>query len=380
ISDFSGRMNKLGTASFSGSQIGFSTGFLYVDDGWAEILGTRDTDGSIILWGDQRVTVDRNAPFTGLKAYNTGNYVSGAARFSNPLTLRGVGTDLSVELYGTLNNNIVLNNGWVYLRNDLVFADDYSMTGSGICYLQDRTVTFGADDLSFLYTLSWVGDGAVEINSDITMTGTWVFIGESTLRGNGNRIILDPDGALIVWHNSTAKFENVIIEGLAQSAQSAGTYNLRCLDSDSKIILRDTKLILDQDYSFTKGTIDVERSANFLGDGKTFNYTSDLDFTIKNDSKLTFDPGFKFSYTSLAGTNDHFVMQDATSELFLDGCTLHATDVGLRLETGKVTVKDKVALESDATIQADAVEFDSAMEVKILSGATLDVKGILVYD
>ncbi|MCK4499445.1 hypothetical protein KAU11_03045 [Candidatus Babeliales bacterium] len=381
ISSFDGRFNKLGTSIFSGDgQIGFAGGYLYGDDGLAQLVGTRDTDGSFILGGSQSAVVGRNSTFSALKARGSGNSVSGAARFSGSITLQDAATSLNVELYGTLNKNIVLNNGAISLNNDLVFADDYQMTGSGICYLQDRSVIFGASNLSFANTVSWIGEGIVELNGDVTLTGTWVFQGNATVRGNGNRIILDPDGSLIVWHNSIATFDNVIFDGLAQSSGSVGTFNLRCLDNDSKLLLRNSKLILDKDYSFTVGTIDVERTVEIIGASYTFTHASILDFAIKSKSRLTIGRDTWFSYASIAGTNNHLTMQDDTSELFLDGCTLHATDVGLRLETGKMTVKDRVYLRSDASVAVDAIEFDSAMEVRILPGATLDVKGILVYD
>ena len=265
------------------------------------------------------------------------------------------------------------------MNNDLVFSDDHQVTGSGICYFQEHSVTLGASNLSFSNTVSWIGEGAIELNGDITLTGTWVFQGDSTICGHGNRIILDPDGSLIVWHNSTTIFDDVVFDGLAQSSGSVGTFNVRCLGADSKLLLRNSKLILDDDYSFTVGLIDIERSVDIVGASYTFTYASALDCAIKSKSRLTVGRETWFSYASLAGTNDHLTMQDSTSELFLDGCTMHATDVGLRLGTGKVIIKDHVDLRSDAVVQADAIEFDSAMEVRILPDATLDVKGILVY-
>lgn len=237
----------------------------------------------------------------------------------------------------------------------------------------------------------------VELGRAEDLTLTWSFAGgESTIRGLGCQLKADYRHAIVVYPNTTLNLENVRVTDLSGTAQkdALGNYGtvashikstneIRCMNSSSKIVLKDADLMLSGDFTFTVGQVEVVGDVNIKGNGKTFVYSSPGTLTIDTDATLYFDRNLTFSYESTASTyatsRNRIIMNSPTSRLYLNGCTLHTTWTGLKLQTGMLVIDDRVLLESEARNEAEAIMFDSGLKVEVLAGAILDLNGLLSY-
>lgn len=233
----------------------------------------------------------------------------------------------------------------------------------------------------------------IELAENIDLNTTWTFnAGSSTISGQGSNLLLNHKHALIAMGDATLNLENMRMTGLSGSAEDfddtaagyiASANKMRCVVSGSKITARDVEFVLSSDYTFTCGTFDIYDDVAIEGAGHKFVYTSPNDLTIKTDATLLMDRGTTFSYNSTAGAagwKEHLVFEDASARFFLNGCTLHSTLTGMKLQTGTLVISDLVSIESEATDAQDAMVIDSGLNVQVLAGATMDLDGMITYE
>jgi len=136
---------------------------------------------------------------------------------------------------------------------------------------------------------------------------------------------------------------------------------------DSILVLRDSTIILDGNYSFTQGAIIFQSMVEFAGT-YTFQYTSNMTSTIAANSMLKFDVRSIFNYapTSAKRKNDVrtlFEFTDFTSKLFLNGSTLSVTDTGMYLNGGVIVVDHNSKIVADGTTISDGVVFGDNLDI-----------------
>jgi hypothetical protein len=215
-------------------------------------------------------------------------------------------------------------------------------------------------------------DTTLLCNSDIVVTTTLHFQGSCKINGQGKRMAFDPGSTLVVRPGSRLIFEDVMLENISD-------FNLRCLTNSSAITLRNSSLMLSRDYTFSLGSILFDEDVFITGTNK-FNYTTRLSSTIASQSMLFLDQGITFSYAPARARQDLLVMEDLSSILYLNGCTLHTTRTGLHLSTGKLFLDNKVTMSSEAKHNAESLRLNTDLDIRVLSGATLELFGKVRYD
>jgi len=117
------------------------------------------------------------------------------------------------------------------------------------------------------------------------------------------------------------------------------------------------------------------------GIGNKFTYASDKQSMVASDAIVTFDHDVEFKYEPAQTQNKTlFALEDESSTLYLRGARLYADQVGLKLTTGNLFFDDKVTVSSDAQTNDQAIEFGKDVNIKVLSGAEIDVFGRLILD
>lgn len=232
------------------------------------------------------------------------------------------------------------------------------------------------------------GDGTViEMSDKEAITNyTMTFDGHVKLNCQDNCLDISTiDKAMDISIGATLEIQNAKINGLGGSGIS-GINNICCLAPDSTLMLRGCELMLANNFSFTEGFLDVgcevviNGPENPLGTPLIFSYQSPQQSTIQTRSKLKVDHGVEFSYAPTVASKDLIALNDATSILHLNGCTLHSTTTGMELTTGRVMIEDKVIFRSDAAVAGEAIVFKDPVEVDVLSGGTIDlIDGLLEY-
>jgi len=272
----------------------------------------------------------------------SGNKIHGNGKITGAISLQDSSTDLCFYLGGSISESIALSGGTLSLMSDFYLEGDAVLTGSGTVSLLGNRFNFGSRDTTWASDLEWSGDnGSICMSSNVDLVGTWTFSGTTVLDGGGKTLNLN-GGGIEVDEGATLNIRDLRLSGVD------GT-KIRCLDSAGVIILEDVTWLQRNDYEFKTGAIQWKRNVKMSG-GKKFSYKSDQTSTILNDTKLILDSNFTFSYDPGSTSKTLLAFIDETSELVLNGATLHATVTGMQMKKGKLVLKGAPSFSSEKVV------------------------------
>ncbi|MFH1254582.1 MAG: hypothetical protein V1646_04080 [bacterium] len=280
-----------------------------------------------------------------------------------------------------LSNNVFYDRefarGFVRLANGFTVEKKASGVGSthGSCVFMDTcTSVSGAIDLRetntiFLQsdlildngvTFSSGGnisgyDRALILNGDLTIPDGKIIHtgGRIVIDGNGHKLILGNSAQLFVDTDATLTLRNLVLQN---TRNQPGHPAVQCAASGSKLCLDDVELALADDFYFNRGQFFIHNDVAVTGTS-SFVYCSTNPSHITAASVFYFNPAttldFRPSTTGIPQflAKDLLFMQDATSQLYLNGCTLKTTMTGLRLTKGQLIFDNKVTMTSAAQLQ-----------------------------
>lgn len=307
--------------------------------------------------------VRQSSSITCVSWNSTGEYLASAVS-------AGLSSSISIYYFNKVNKTLTLVN--TIASSVAINAVRWSHDSNYLCY----------GDTARNVIVTWAGTtgrnplvldtSALVFNTDTFFTTNVYFVGNCKINGRGKRITIGTNGAsLIVRPNSQLILEDVEIHGLKSN-------NLRCMVDNSSIILRNTMLSLDSDYTFSRGSILFEEDTIITGTNK-FVYASKRTSTIASGKTLFLTQGVTFSYAPLRAKQDLLYMPDTTARLYLQGCTLYSTRTGLHLSRGTVIVDDLVTFSSTAQYDAEALCLNTNLDLVVRAGAQLDLFGIIKY-
>ncbi len=262
------------------------------------------------------------------------------------------------------------------------------------------------------------GNGVtIELGANEDLSMTWSFTGQSTasiIRGVGNNLNLGSlssnyvglsvgAGGASASSSTTLWLNDVHIVGLQGGVNldnfvtANTTYStarsyiasrnlIRCVNYGDIINLRNSDITLAGNYTLTAGSINIYNDVAIKGQGYTFAFSSNGTLAIQSASTLLVDRNVTFSYDSSglgsrggAASKNQLTMADATSRLFLNGCTFYGTVTSPRLQTGILVLQDKVTLQSEGSVDANSIVISSGLRTEVLAGAVLDIFGAVSY-
>jgi hypothetical protein len=311
--------------------------------------------------------------------------------FASNITLT-VDTWLSNDHVFTIGGDMTINGS----RHSMSFAN----VDPAVFELGSNTLTFENITLKDFFpeainmTTGSVkfGDGTIiEITDNIEFASTnytMSFDGGVDLCCHGHELDISKlEHAMDVQPGSTLSICHARISGLGGTAAAPYINNLKCVGPDSTLTLSNCELMLEDDYSFTEGYVNFCQGVKIrgpempAGTSLVFAYKSPQDATIRSLGHLMLDRYITFSYDTDAASKDKLIMEDATSILHLNGCTLYSTHTGLRLTGGRLIVEDKVTVQNEAVTADEAMVFKDPLEIDVLSGGVLDLTdGLLEYE
>lgn len=274
----------------------------------------------------------------------TGNEIYGNGSVTGAIILLAPTAQLTWTVNGSLANYCALNGGTLTLGADLHLANGATITGPGVVDLSNYLLRFGSQNLTINSPLNLTGtDGKVELKADLSLASTFTFSGNCSIQGNGNTIDLSSTGNIVIDTNSTLLLENVILKNV-------GNTNIKCLDNSGIMILKGMEWSQPTyDYTFSNGAIIVKGNVLMTGE-HTFIYETQQTSTINSHAQLMLDSNFTFSYAPSAPSKDLLAFIDSTSQLMLNGATLHTTATGMNLKKGTLSAHGTAHLSSDAAI------------------------------
>ena len=169
------------------------------------------------------------------------------------------------------------------------------------------------------------------LNSNITLESPLTFYGNNVINGRGNKITFKNDGAFNLAQGATLETRLLNMEFNKTSA-------FAMQGPTSKVIFRNSKLMLDDDFLFADGTMETYEDVVITGP-HMFNYASNYTSTIGAHSKLIVEnrATLNLGRIGLDGI-EPLEFEDTSSRLNLDNATLSITNSGLTLKQGAINV------------------------------------------
>ncbi len=196
-----------------------------------------------------------------------------------------------------------------------------------------------------------LGNGkALHLNGDFSIPdGNILHIGnDTTIEGNGNSLTLGNDSKIMVDTGATLTLRNLIFRN---TSNGSADQSIQLASLSSKLVLDSVNFDLADNFWLNRGQMYVYNDMNVTG-SSSFVYSSAAQSYIMSGGSLIFNPGTIFDYQpcttgaiGLAGSS-LLTLDDATSKIYLNGCTLQTTQTGFRLTKGQLIFDNEVSVSS----------------------------------
>ncbi len=328
----------IGSSSVSGQTIGFTGGTLQVDDSNPfRVIGTYHTGSTnkIVLSGNQTFQGNSSISTQDIQVSGNNNRISGDLVLGNDIVLQDINASLTCALVRSLSQNIQMNSGTLFLEENLKFVDGKMILGNGTVRCNKRKVILGSQEMTWNGSIYFDNGNDFELNAGLHLAQTWTFSGSNnTIIGNGSVLSLEDHGNIVVERGASLVLKNILIKNVSNG-------NIRCLDDSGKITFQDVTLVLDDTFSFSKGSFDVLGYLDLSG-SNTFVLQPTQPCTIKAASVLSVEPRMTLSVDFITTRTDMLLFEDSSSLLSLRNCTLYVTTTGLLLKGGALSIKGLV--------------------------------------
>jgi hypothetical protein len=339
----------------------------------------------------------------GILVSNQNNLLNGQPVFlnDNAILLQDSNATLTIGIQNSLTTSIQLNGGTLFLKNNLQLANNCLFAASGLIECYGYAVTFGSNPITFpAGTIEWSNYPIVNLNSNVVLDGRWTFSGPAVLNGNGNTIdfskgVIRVDGSGPLYINNatliglgTGKFEfgnnNPQIMFSNVEIQTNGNYTFtNCLT----MTFQGVTLYLDDDFTLSCGHFEVINSLDVVGSA-TFNYDTDQQSIIWNNSTMTIWGDATFNYMPPVANRDLIYFTDETSVFGLNGGTLASSTTGMRLLGGSFQLNNDCYLtnygavaESEGIQLGDGIDPTNDCFITFITGANFNtLSGLFVYN
>jgi len=274
-----GTLNRKEHAAVNGRPIRFNRGSFVSFNSQSDISGVYNPEGSGILElgenpdpDDIDILVANPGGLSHAVLMKPGsNFIRGQPLFfdTHDITLQDDTTLLAIAIQNTLNTNVTLNGGVVYLQDDLRLGDNAIFEGDGQIIFNNRRLSLGGNVSTWTGNIIWNSALDIQMNSQTILHGTWSFYGDGQINGNSNVLDISGGGAIIVYPNSTLRLSGVNIKGLG----SGGIY----MGDGAQLRLSNTTIEMDSDYIVNSGGIYVDGDSTIITKDKLLTFASSLD-------------------------------------------------------------------------------------------------------
>jgi len=339
LENYKGTLEVDNLSTLTGQTIEFVGGIFKDADNESKVTAkvsptTLFVDGNKVFRGDGRRMLKA------LEISGEGNRIEGEILPKDDIMINGAGSSVLLSLLRSLDHNIQIDGGIIALEEDLKFTDGKKINGSGTILLNDRSLIFGAKSLKMDTSLYFDQGNEIQLNANLYLSETWTFSGPfNTIVGNGNTLVLEDNGNLVVEQGSSLLLSNITIHGIAGN-------NIRCLDSAATMTLHNTLWIQNGDVVFDKGALTIVGSVEMRGP-HAFAYQSEMTSTLVKNAILSLDSGCTFSYDPIDGNRHCIAFEDETARLEFNRASLYVTKGGMQLTKGTILFKDKAQFTAE---------------------------------
>jgi len=135
----------------------------------------------------------------------------------------------------------------------------------------------------------------------------------------------------------------------------SGTSRLMTYTASSKLYLRNTTLVLDGNYTFSHGSIEVAGEVKITGSGNIFTFAA-ASLLVDSGSCLTIGPGVTFQFAPTGSWSANIVFQDNSSSIKLIDATLLVNNAqGMVLTGGRFIIEGLSTVDNTSTLTTQAL-------------------------
>ena len=195
----------------------------------------------------------------------------------NDITLKDYTSRFSIGIQNTLNSNIILNGGTLYLQNDLSLGDDATFIGDGQIVFNNRRISLGGTASRWTGNLLWNNALDLQMNSRIELEGVWSFYRDAQINGNSNVLDLAQGGQILVYPDTELRLSGVKIKGL-------GTGKI-IMAPTARICLSDVEIEMNDHVDIYAGSWYIDGATSVITKDKLLTFRS----STPDDSNLVLD-------------------------------------------------------------------------------------------
>ncbi|MBY0353276.1 hypothetical protein K2W90_02825 [Candidatus Babeliales bacterium] len=283
-----GTFEKDTDASLTGQNITFSDGTFITQDVAVFLTGDSklDNQARLILNGNDSFRADQGTVMEAVLVSGKNNKLEGSPYFldTDAITLQDRNTTLTLAMQSVMSNNIKMNSGSLYLGSNLYMGDGAQFTGGGgRIEFNDYRLVMGGQDLHWSATNYFLNATDLTLNSNVQLTGQWVFDGDSNLNGNGYILDISSGSTIRIKPNTRLTISDLKIKGL-------GSGFIVFDRNSSGIDLTSAEIEMNANYSVTIGGMNAN--------GPTTIVTKEKKLTFGVYGTLTVD-GIPLTYETM---------------------------------------------------------------------------------
>ncbi|MCX5921739.1 MAG: hypothetical protein NTX86_00180 [Candidatus Dependentiae bacterium] len=339
------------------------------------ILSSYLTVYSLIVGSNAAVSVANLTVFPAV----ANNQMLGFTAFPNGITLANASTTCLYNALFPIGGPITMNGGLLNLAKDLsitgtntYLANAGSFNGNTNAIILPQQVTTFTTSGAIV-----IGNADLVFNSNVTLNGLLTFTNSCVVEGGGYILDVTAGGIAVGRNSSAVLLKNMILK-------NASGNRFYCIDNTGTFSLENVTWVLDANYSFTQGTLQIFDEVKITGLNRIFAYASTQTMVINSNSTLFFDTTMTFSYAATA--NNVVLFDDNTAFLHLYETTLFVSNAGLNLTKGSLVIDGQCSVISTATSAAQGISFGdnilpaNNLMTMVLAESGLNIKsGFLVY-
>ena len=259
INNWEGTLKTDQGSSLNGSTILFSDGSLETNQQKIILKGTFDPNNTmpILLQGNDILHADPGAIIHAVSISGANNRIEGQPTFNTPLSLFDASTSLTLALQKKLNSSINLNNGLLFLDDDLRLGEGVIINGPGVIACNQSSIGLWGVDGTWNSTVRFINPDAISLNTHLMLSGIWTLSGRGQINGQGNVLDLSLGGKLIIDRDADIGISDIKIRGLNDQTFQFANQN-------AQVRFSDVKLELDNNFSMTVGGIFIDGPITFI--------------------------------------------------------------------------------------------------------------------
>lgn len=163
----------------------------------------------------------------------------------------------------------------------------------------------------------------MKLSSPLNIKGNCIITGS---QGNAQLTLTD-QASINIFPNSSLTFENIQISNVHDS-------NIKGTDQTSNLTLNQASFILDGNFTFSYGSLTINKESAINGKDKRFAYTSSCNISVLENAMLSLGQGVTFFYNPISGKPDLITFANHASGLRLSEAHLAVGTSGLKLLGG----------------------------------------------